>query len=94
MNTTTHTHPTLERLITLAARTFGKDAATLSSSDDFFEALGIDSMQAMDLLTELEDTFEVEIPTTSSPTYAPSANWPTSSGDASNARSLLLREPR
>ncbi len=55
-------HTTLDRLLRLAARSFGKDAATLSGDDDFFEALGIDSMQAMDLLTELEETFSVEIP--------------------------------
>jgi len=59
MNTT---HTTLDRLLLLAAQSFGKDAATLSGSDDFFEALGIDSMQAMELLTELEETFAVEIP--------------------------------
>ena len=53
---------TLTRLLDLAAQTYGKDAASLSSGDDFFEALGIDSMQAMELLTELEDSFSVEIP--------------------------------
>ena len=53
---------TIDRLLALAGQSFGKDAATLSASDDFFEALGIDSLQAMDLLTELEDTFGVEIP--------------------------------
>jgi acyl carrier protein len=53
---------TLNTLLNLAAKTFGKDASTLSAGDDFFEALGIDSLQAMDLLTELEDTFSVEIP--------------------------------
>ena len=59
MNTT---QSTLERLLALTAKSFGKDVTTLSGGDDFFEALGIDSMQAMDLLTELEDTFSVEIP--------------------------------
>ena len=53
---------TLDTLLNLAAKTFGKDASALSAGDDFFEALGIDSLQAMDLLTELEDTFSVEIP--------------------------------
>jgi len=53
---------TLTRLLDLAAQTYGKDAASLSAGDDFFEALGIDSMQAMELLTELEDSFSVEIP--------------------------------
>ena len=52
----------LDRLLTLAAQSFGKDASSLSGGDDFFEALGIDSMQAMDLLTDLEETFSVEIP--------------------------------
>lgn len=50
------------RLIQLAARRFGRDASALSPSDDLFEALEIDSVQAMDLLTELEDAFDVEIP--------------------------------
>ena len=59
MNTT---QSTLDRLLVLAAQSFGKDASSLRGDDDFFEALGIDSMQAMDLLTELEETFSVEIP--------------------------------
>ncbi|TVQ87967.1 MAG: acyl carrier protein [Deltaproteobacteria bacterium] len=50
------------RLIELAARRFGRDASALSPSDDLFEALEIDSVQAMDLLTDLEDAFDVEIP--------------------------------
>lgn len=53
---------TQSRLMILAAARFGKDAAALVPEDDFFEKLGIDSYQAMDLLTELEDTFGVEIP--------------------------------
>ena len=50
------------RLMELAATRFGKDAATLSAGDDLFDSLGIDSLQAMDLLTDLEDEFDVEIP--------------------------------
>ena len=50
------------RLIGLAAKRFDKDASVLTASDDFFEKLGIDSYQAMDMLTELEDAFDVEIP--------------------------------
>ena len=53
---------TLTVLVDLAAKNFGKEASALNPNDDFFEALGIDSMQAMDLLTELEETFSVEIP--------------------------------
>jgi acyl carrier protein len=56
-------HATIvRRLLELARERFGERAATLSASDDLYEALGIDSMQAMDLLTSLEETFDVEIP--------------------------------
>jgi acyl carrier protein len=51
-----------KRLITLAAKRFDKDASGLGAGDDFFEKLGIDSYQAMDMLTELEEEFDVEIP--------------------------------
>jgi len=50
------------RLITLAAKRFDKDASKFEANDDFFEKLGIDSYQAMDMLTELEEAFDVEIP--------------------------------
>ena len=53
---------TLPRLIKLAADRFGADASAISGGDDFFTTLGIDSMQALDLLTRLEETFAVEIP--------------------------------
>ncbi len=52
----------IERLFTLAAERFDKDRAALSASDDLFDALEIDSMQALSLLTALEETFHVEIP--------------------------------
>jgi acyl carrier protein len=51
-----------KKLIALAAKRFDKDASTLTAGDDFFEKLGIDSYQAMDMLTELEEQFDVEIP--------------------------------
>lgn len=51
-----------DRLMRLAAARFERDPAALSPADDLFEALQIDSVQAMDLLTELEDSFDVEIP--------------------------------
>lgn len=49
-------------LIELAAKRFGAEASSLNAGDDFFQALGIDSIQALDLLSDLEDTFDVEIP--------------------------------
>ncbi len=51
-----------QKLISLAAKRFDKDVSTLTPQDDFFEKLGIDSFQAMELLTDIEDEFDVEIP--------------------------------
>ena len=51
-----------DQLITLASRRFQVDPATLHPEDDFFEKLGIDSIQALDLLSEVEMHFDVEIP--------------------------------
>ena len=56
------TQKLLEQLRDLAAQRFGEQARTLDAHADFFEALGIDSLQALDLLTDLEDAFDVEIP--------------------------------
>lgn len=53
---------TQTKLIELAAKRFGRDPSGLRPDDDFFDALGIDSYKAMDLLTELEEQFDVEIP--------------------------------
>jgi acyl carrier protein len=53
---------TLSRLITLAGRRFDKDPSTLAGDGDVFESLGIDSMQVLSLLSELERHFDVEVP--------------------------------
>ena len=53
---------TVERLIELAAARFKTNAAALDPSADVFEALGIDSVQVLELLTELEMEFDIEIP--------------------------------
>ena len=53
---------TLERLIALAAERYGKDPSKLGPEDDVFESLGIDSFQAVELMSELEMEFDVEIP--------------------------------
>jgi acyl carrier protein len=52
----------LARLRTLAATRFGPRAAALAVDDDLFDVLGIDSLQALDLLTDLEEAFGIEIP--------------------------------
>ena len=51
-----------ERLLSLAARRFGKKRDDLSASDDLFDALGIDSVEAMTLLSAIEQELRVEVP--------------------------------
>ena len=53
---------TVDRLMELAAAKFKKDLAVLSAEADIFETLGVDSMQVLELLSELELEFDVEIP--------------------------------
>ena len=53
---------TTRRLITLAVQHFECENTNLNADDDFFEVLGINSLQAMELLTAIEETFDVEIP--------------------------------
>ena len=60
------TMPTLEQttdeILKLAATHFKVARETLSPEDDFFEKLKIDSLQALELLTRLENHFRVELP--------------------------------
>ena len=53
---------TLDEVLTLAATRFKVPREKLSPDDDFFQNLGIDSLQALDLLTRLENHFHVELP--------------------------------
>jgi acyl carrier protein len=53
---------TLERLIALSARRFKLDPGKLAADGDVFASLGVDSMQVLELLSELEQEFDVEIP--------------------------------
>ena len=52
----------LDRLIQLSAKRYSVDASTITPSDDIFDKLGIDSFQAVELMSELELEFDVEIP--------------------------------
>lgn len=54
--------PTLEQLMALASRHFKIDPSTLNADADFFQTLGINSFQALSLLSEIEKEFKVEIP--------------------------------
>jgi acyl carrier protein len=51
-----------DTLLTLAADRFQRDRAALKPEDDFFDALEIDSVDAMTLLTAVEERFGIEIP--------------------------------
>jgi acyl carrier protein len=53
---------TIQRLVSLAGKKFKVDSSGFKSEDDFFDALGIDSVQALELLSEIEIEFDVEIP--------------------------------
>jgi acyl carrier protein len=59
MPTTDHT---LDEILDLAALHFKVPREKLSADDDFFKTLGIDSLQALDLLTRLERHFHIELP--------------------------------
>ena len=56
------TDQTLTEILNLAAAHFKVPREKLSPDDDFFKALGIDSLQTLDLLTKLENHFHVELP--------------------------------
>jgi acyl carrier protein len=53
---------TLEDILNLAATHFKVPREKLTPDDDFFKTLGIDSLQALDLLTRLEHHFRIELP--------------------------------
>jgi acyl carrier protein len=56
------TDQTLDEVLNLAAAHFKVAREKLSPDDDFFQKLGIDSLQALELLTRLENYFNVELP--------------------------------
>jgi acyl carrier protein len=53
---------TLGEILQLAAQHFKVPREKLTPEDDFFEKLGVDSLQALELLTRLENHFQVELP--------------------------------
>lgn len=52
----------LDKLIKLSAKRYGADPTTLTAEDDIFDKLKIDSFQAVELMSELEMEFDIEIP--------------------------------
>jgi Acyl carrier protein len=53
---------TLDEILDLAAEQFKVPRENLSADDDFFKKLGIDSLQALSLLTRIENHFDIELP--------------------------------
>ena len=53
---------TLDEVMNLASAHFKVPRERLSPDDDFFKALGIDSLQTLGLLTKLESHFRIELP--------------------------------
>ena len=53
---------TIDEILNLASAQFEVPRESLSPDDDFFKKLGIDSLQALSLLTRLEQHFNVELP--------------------------------
>jgi acyl carrier protein len=53
---------TLDEIMDLAAKHFKVSREKLLPDEDFFKTLNIDSLQALDLLTRLENHFHVELP--------------------------------
>lgn len=51
-----------DEVLQLAATHFKVPLAGLSPDDDFFKKLGIDSLQALALLSRIENHFHIELP--------------------------------
>src|ERR1700682_2214874 len=59
MRTVEHT---TQEALDLAAQHFQVAQGSLAADDDFFKKLGINSLQALELLSRLENHFGVELP--------------------------------
>lgn len=53
---------TANELLVLATKRFRVAPGALGPDDDFYSALGINSIEALELLSEIELAFDVEIP--------------------------------
>jgi acyl carrier protein len=62
LNSMTTLEKTTDEILELAAEHFKVPREQLSPDDDFFKKLGINSLQALDLLTRLEQHFRIELP--------------------------------
>jgi acyl carrier protein len=53
---------TTDEVLRLASEHFKVPIEKLNPDDDFFKKLGINSLQALDLLTRIEQHFKIELP--------------------------------
>ena len=53
---------TTDEVLRLASEHFKVPIERLNPDDDFFKKLGINSLQALDLLTRIEQHFKIELP--------------------------------
>jgi acyl carrier protein len=53
---------TTDEVLRLAAEHFKVPREQLNADDDFFKTLGINSLQTLDLLTRIEQHFQIELP--------------------------------
>jgi acyl carrier protein len=53
---------TTQEILELATVQFKVPAGSLVADDDFYKKLGIDSLQALEMLSRLENHFRIELP--------------------------------
>jgi acyl carrier protein len=53
---------TTGEILELATKQFKVPEGSLNAGDDFYRKLGIDSLQALELLSRLENHFKIELP--------------------------------
>ncbi len=53
---------TTQEVLELATKHFKVTEGSLHADDDFYKKLGIDSLQALDMLSRLENHFQIELP--------------------------------
>jgi acyl carrier protein len=53
---------TTQEILQLAEKQFKLEQGTLKPEDDFYKKLGIDSLQTLELLSRVEEQFDIELP--------------------------------
>ena len=53
---------TTQEILELATKHFKAAPGSLKAQDDFYKKLGINSLQALELLSRLENHFHIELP--------------------------------